>query len=365
MFADIYAATSLTAFWISAASSALFAAFGRRLTPSFFVRANLADVQAIHETPTPRLGGVGVMLGISVGGMDWFDDSIIQANYWLFLVSLAPVVVVGLIEDVFGFTRPYWRLAAAALSGIIFVTLFGQWLPRIGVPGVDWVMAAWPALAIVFTVFACTGVTHAVNLIDGVHGLSGMWSVAACISLALVAQEAGLEAHVRVLVLFGCAVLGFLIVNYPLGKIFLGDAGAYTIGNALAWTAVSIIWLSADVAPFALLLIFLWPVVDTLYAIARRLVTGRPVFEPDLEHMHHVVFRILLAFGITRRVANPFCSLILLPAYLAPMAAGIYFWNDNVTSTWIAILLGVLFVVSIRGIARLKEVKEGGRTSNL
>ena len=361
MLADILAAASLNAFLLSAACSALIVAFGRRLAQAFDWRSDLTELQAVHDTPTPRLGGVGVLLAIGLGAIDWFGDAVVQANYWLFIVSHAPVAAAGLIEDTFGSVRPRWRLLAAELSGILLVAIFGQWLPRVGVPGVDWAMAAWPILAIGFTIFACTGVTHAVNLIDGVHGLCGMWAVAASLCLAMVAQQAGLDAHVQALMLFCCAVLGFLAVNYPMGKIFLGDAGAYTVGHALAWIAVSIVWLSADVAPFALLLIFLWPVVDTLYAIARRLTNGRPIFAADAEHIHHIIYRMLHHGGLPRGVANPLSAIVLLPAYLGPMVAGICFWDDNATSAVVCLLFGGLFVVTVSGLTVWKKSKSGDR----
>ena len=139
----------------------------------------------------------------------------------------------------------------------------------------------------------------------------------------------------RALGLLLAALAGFLMVNFPFGRVFMGDGGAYVVGHILVWTSVSIVWASEDVSAFAILLIFLWPIADTLLAIWRRTFTGADMTQPDRLHFHQLVMRGLeiSVLGRGRRdIANPLAAAMIVPMALAPMFAGVLFY-DNVTAT--------------------------------
>ena len=99
------------------------------------------------------------------------------------------------------------------------------------------------------------------------------------------------------------AVLGFMVLNFPLGKIFLGDGGAYALGHLLVWSAIILINYASDVSAFAILLIFFWPVADTGLAIWRRWKLGNPTDRPDRLHFHQLAMRFIEIrfFGRDRR----------------------------------------------------------------
>lgn len=200
---------------------------GRENTTQFF-NAHANSVQAIHTQPTPRLGGIPVVIGfcasVVIAGLVLQSKSSI---FWLPLVTAAPVFIAGFIEDLHGGIAARVRLIASAVAGGLFIFVSGQWIQGVDILGLDWLLAASPLYAIAFTIFACAGATHAVNLIDGLNGLAGGFGVAASLCLALVAHNAGLEGHVVFLLILAASIIGFWVVNFPFGKIFLGDAGAY------------------------------------------------------------------------------------------------------------------------------------------
>lgn len=324
---------ALASFVVSVATClAIIAWFkGREKTTQLFT-AHANSVQAIHTQPTPRLGGVSVVVGfcasVVIGG------SLFQSNssmFWFPLATAAPVFIAGLIEDLFGGIGARVRLIASAAAGGMFIAVSGQWIQGVDIIGLDWLLAASPIFAIAFTIFACVGATHAVNLIDGLNGLAGGFVVAASLCLALVAHKAGLDGHVVFLLILAASIAGFLVVNFPFGKIFLGDAGAYTIGHALVWTAVSILAHADDVSAFALLLIFFWPICDTCFAIVRRLNARQPIGMPDRGHFHHIVYAGLDSFASGRVSAlfvNSTATLIILPFMVIPMVFGVAM-SDN------------------------------------
>jgi UDP-N-acetylmuramyl pentapeptide phosphotransferase/UDP-N-acetylglucosamine-1-phosphate transferase len=257
-----------------------------------------------------------------------------SSGYRLFLLVSAPLFVAGVAEDLGYPTGVRLRLLAALVSGVAFVVAFGQWLPRLDIPIVDTGMAM-PLIGIPFTVLACAGVTHAFNLIDGLNGLSTFVSIGVCAALMAICAQVGLPAHFQALGLLLAALAGFLVVNFPFGRMFMGDGGAYVVGHILVWTSVSIVWNSPNVSTFAILLIFFWPIADTFLAIWRRTVRGVDMTRPDRLHFHQLTMRGLeiTVLGRKRRhIANPLASAIIVPMAFAPMFVGFLFYN-NVTAT--------------------------------
>ena len=156
---------------------------------------------------------------------------------------------------------------------------------------------------ILFTIFATVGVVNAFNLIDGLNGLSSFVTVSVAVSLSIISFQSENTQISIFLVLMVAAVLGFLVLNFPLGKIFLGDGGAYAMGHLLVWSAIILINGSTDVSAFSILLVFFWPVADTGLAIWRRWKLGNPPDRPDRLHFHQLAMRFLEIrfFGRDRR----------------------------------------------------------------
>jgi UDP-N-acetylmuramyl pentapeptide phosphotransferase/UDP-N-acetylglucosamine-1-phosphate transferase len=333
------------------------------LLPGLRGRAHrdLGAAQCAHDTPTPRLGGVAIAAGLLIGAYAW--PPLGDTSFRLFLLTLAPLLAAGAAED-FGLPlSPTLRLLASAIAGLLFVWAFGEWLPRLDIVGVDWLLALSPLVAVPVTIFACAGVTHAFNIVDGLHGLAGGLALMAAAGLALVAREAGLDAHAAALWLLCAATAGFLAVNFPLGRLFLGDAGAYVLGHALAWIAVSMVARSADISAFAILLIFFWPVADTCLSMARRALSGAGVTEPDRRHFHQIVMAGLVGLsGGDRRRANPLAALVVVLLASAPVACGVLLWDRPTLATAAALLFGALFVASYLWLSGRWEVARGART---
>ena len=164
---------------------------------------------------------------------------------------------------------------------------------------------------ILFTIFATVGVVNAFNLIDGLNGLSSYVTVSVAVSLSIVAFQAG-NTQVSIFLVLCVAVLGFMVLNFPMGKIFLGDGGAYALGHLLVWSAIILINNATDVSAFMILLIFFWPVADTGLATG---VDGswetQLIVPTDFFHQLAMRFLEIRFFGRDRReVANPFATLI-------------------------------------------------------
>ena len=155
-----------------------------------------------------------------------------------------------------------------------------------------------------------------------------------------------------------------MTLNFPFGKIFLGDGGAYALGHLLVWSAILLLNQAKEINAFAILLIFFWPVADTGLAIWRRWRLGNPADRPDRLHFHQLTMRFLEIrfFGRDKRyVVNPVSTIVLLPMISAPQVLGILFWDNFEVTAWSSLGMGLLFIATY--LAGITVAKRGRGTS--
>jgi UDP-N-acetylmuramyl pentapeptide phosphotransferase/UDP-N-acetylglucosamine-1-phosphate transferase len=306
---------------------------GKHLSPRLTgSHSNLVAVQSAHTKVTPRIGGVAIFAALL--GLMFIVDPSDQSFLLKFIFGGSIIFFVGLAEDLGFGVSPKRRLLAVFVAGIAVVSLDGVWLTRLGVPFLD-TLVVFPLFGVLAALILTSGVANAFNMVDGVNGLSGVTAIAAAMSLSLISWHAGYEFGI----LFGfgliAAVFGFLAFNFPRGLIFLGDAGAYTLGFAVSWLGIFVLESNAEVAPWAIFLSMFWPISDMLLAIYRRSRRKADAMAPDRLHAHQLVMRSLelLFLGRARRhISNPLTTLILAPFVAAPAMTGAYFWNNNLAA---------------------------------
>ena len=293
---------------------------------------DIASVQAAHRKLTPRLGGLGIFGALLTGAA--FAPIGLSASYATFLMAATPLFLAGLAEDLGWHVSPKGRLLAAVVASIAVVVLLEAWVPRIGWSVLDPLMLNG-LLGVPVTIFVVVGIANAFNLIDGVNGLAGITALFSTIALSMIAAEAGYDNMVALTTFLALGILGFLALNFPFGLVFLGDAGAYTLGFVLAWFGVAILMTQPDVTPWAILLTMFWPVADTILAIYRRGLGRRPAMQPDRLHAHQLVMRSLEIYWLgrgRRHITNPLTTLILAPFIAVPVFVGVVFWDQNIAA---------------------------------
>lgn len=313
-------------------------------------------VQSAHTGFVPRVGGLAVFISI-VGLIPLMSFGFIPLSVVLdlnsysasaLILSAIPVFIVGLAEDLGYPMSPRARLIGSAISSILALLIFRSWLTKLGIPGFD-ILLTFSPFSVLFTVFATVGVVNAFNLIDGLNGLSSYVTVSTAISLSIIAFQVGNVQTTLFLLLLVAAVLGFMILNFPFGKIFLGDGGAYVFGHLLVWSSILMIKGEEEISAFSVLLIFFWPVADTGLAIWRRWKLGNPADRPDRLHFHQLAMRFLEIrfFGRDKRgMVNPISTIILIPMISMPQALGVLFWNNFSATVLCTALMGLLFVLT-------------------
>jgi UDP-GlcNAc:undecaprenyl-phosphate/decaprenyl-phosphate GlcNAc-1-phosphate transferase len=309
------------------------------LSPKNHVHA----VQAAHVNPTPRVGGAAIFLSLILSVP--FLQAVTTQRYMLLVIATSVIFSVGLAEDLTGKISPRMRLAAAFASSMLAIVLLELWLPRADIPGLDAVLSYWWVGAPI-TLVLTVGIANGFNLIDGVNGLAAITALIAALSFSIIADTAGLPGLSHITLMLAAGVSGFLVLNFPAGKIFLGDSGAYILGFVLSWLGIGIIANSSDVTPWAILLVLVWPVADTMLAIYRRSSKRRRTMAPDRLHVHQLVMRVLELRGFRRSVANPLTTVILIPFITLPAMLGVVLWDRPLLAFLCVLNFGIGFVIA-------------------
>ena len=324
--------------------------------------------QRFHLGHVPRLGGAGILIGAAcawlVAGftgttpfqIDWPLRTVL-----LLLLGILPAVLGGIAEDVTQRLPARVRLALTTCSAALLCWSLGLGVHRLGVPMIDQWLQAAPVLAIWVAILAISGLPHAFNLIDGYNGLAGTVAMLICLALAHVALQLGDRQLAAMLVCLIGATLGFLLWNYPHGKIFAGDGGAYMWGLVVAVGCIQLVQRHPTVSPWFPMLLLIYPVWETLFSIYRKLARGISPGTPDALHFHQLVFRRIVRVviheeGEARQLlarnnrTSPylwiFCALSVVPAVL--------FWNNTPVLMGFCLLFAVTYVAAYLMIIRFK-----------
>jgi UDP-N-acetylmuramyl pentapeptide phosphotransferase/UDP-N-acetylglucosamine-1-phosphate transferase len=309
-------------------------------------------VQKFHSIPVPRVGGIGVIIGLFAGqSAVFFLEPEVAIFGFLVITTAIPAFAAGLIEDLTKRVSVSKRLLVVAMSAVTGGFLLGSWLTRLDIPGVDYLMT-FSVVSILVTCFAVTGVANAFNLIDGYNGLASVVAIIILSGLAYVAHQVGdYYILISALAIIG-AILGFLVWNYPRGLIFLGDGGAYLIGFLIAELSILLVARNPLVSPWFPLLLVFYPIFETVFTIFRRIFIGKthPGL-PDAGHLHQLIYR-----RVVRWAAGDNCPKkktqrnALTSPYLWVMASfavipAVLFWNNTVALQVAALSFASFYVL--------------------
>jgi UDP-N-acetylmuramyl pentapeptide phosphotransferase/UDP-N-acetylglucosamine-1-phosphate transferase len=210
-------------------------------------------------------------------------------------------------------------------------------------------------VAVLFTAFAVGGVSNAINIIDGFHGLASGTTTLCLLAIACIAAHVGDTPLVLTAVMVAAAVAGFWMVNFPWGKLFLGDGGAYFAGFALAWLAVLLPMRNAEVSPWASLLVCGYPIMEVMYSIARWLHGRRSAGEPDRHHLHSLVSTQIIPKLLPRlhpTLQNSSVSVIMWICAAVPALAAIAFHQSTGWLVFCAVAVVVTYHFIYQRVAR-------------
>src|SRR6185312_8485861 len=255
-----------------------------------------------HTGPVPRLGGVGIFTGFCLSlGMLVVGYHIIGHNP-VYITDILrkfgpPAILIfllGLADDIYDV--PAWVKFAVQISAALIMFFEGM---RVN-PHVFGGHQFGTAASLVFTVLWVVGITNAFNLIDGLDGLAAGSALFSTMAVFIVGVIAGDRTMAIITVGLTGAIFGFLRFNFIPATIFLGDSGSLFIGFMLSAISLGGSQKSPTLVAVAIPVVACGlPIIDTAIAVARRFLSGKPIFGADKEHIHHK----LMKRGLTQRQA--------------------------------------------------------------
>lgn len=284
--------------WVVSFSICILIVATQRWHGRFSFDSDTGGVQKVHKKSVPRTGGLALCAGVLAAAcFDAFAAATTPAGtqartgMFLLLIASVPAFASGVMEDLTKAVTPRKRLFAIVASACLAVWLLGAALPRVDVWGLDDMLVFIP-FSIAMTVFAVAGITNAINIIDGFHGVAGIAIVIMLTGMGMIAWRCGDMLIFQLAVTAIGATIGFLMLNYPTGRLFMGDGGAYFLGFLAAEIAVLTIMRNPAINAWQVLAIYAYPVIEVLFSIYRRtMIYGTRAGAPDRLHLHSLFYR--------------------------------------------------------------------------
>lgn len=348
--------TYIALFMVALCSSLILTPIIRRLSVRFGWLDHPQDGRRVHHKALPRLGGIAIFVSVLVALsilplLHNLVTQTLRANWTQLLMIFVPATLVllcGLYDDLRG-ADARLKFVILSIAGALFYAMGGR-IDALSIPFVGSVSLP-PAASFLLTILWIVAITNALNLIDGIDGLAAGSALFAALVILIVSLMLD-HPHITVVALaLAGALIGFLRYNFNPATIFLGDTGSLFIGFTLAALSLQGAQKASTAVAIAIPLMALGlPVIDTGFALVRRFLSGRPVFQGDREHIHHM----LLGRGWSQRR-----TVFVLYAVCAALGLmSLLFVNENGRLTGLLLLVVGSAIVLAVGRLRYHEVDE-------
>ncbi len=252
---------------------------------------DLPNKRKVHQQIMPRLGGLAIFVSFIIGYLLFIPKTM---ETWPILCGASIIIIIGILDDIKGLSYKV-KLVGQIVAALV-IAVGGIRIEFVTMPFGDRI--EFDFMSIPITILWIVAITNAINFIDGLDGLAAGVSSIAFLTITGLALTMG----DTLMVLIGCimlgSTLGFLVFNFHPAKIFMGDTGSLFLGYMIS--VISIIGLYKNVALFSLMvpiIILGIPILDTTFAIIRRIIHKQPIAAPDKFHLHHCIIRL----GFTHR----------------------------------------------------------------
>jgi len=292
---------------------------------------DLTGIQKFHHQPTPRIAGIPVFMSFFIGL--WYID-LQEVSYAFLLLASLPVFVSGVIEDIIVRVSPLKRMISTLVSIVMVFILLNVGIASLGFTPIDYLLSN-SIVSLLFTLLVVGGVVNAINIIDGYNGLMTGYSIFVLIAIAYVANILGDGLIVQLSLILIASLSGVFIFNFPFGRIFMGDGGAYFIGFMMATIGLMLGIRNDEVSHWFILLLFIYPLYETTFSVYRRkIIHDTDATQPDANHLHSLVYRKLIScdrFKHNKVICNSMTAPVMWLLSLVGIAPAII-WFDNQTA---------------------------------
>jgi UDP-GlcNAc:undecaprenyl-phosphate GlcNAc-1-phosphate transferase len=273
--------------------------------------------QRVHEGEIPRLGGVIIYLFLVIFSFVLTNLEFAK-GLQISLLCLVPMMLITAKEDLTHNVDYKVRFLGLALSAAALIMIVINSLPVVDHIIVISELFHNPVFSFAFFTLCLITLANGFNFIDGMNGLLSFYLLGAlmsCVQLSYVVQDTFL---IQPILLYALLTILFLLANYPWGKIFMGDAGAYLMALLIGSWVINFFGTFESISSWNAGLIFFYPIAEVIYSFIRKLWQKKSPFQPDREHLHLKVFDILNTAMNKPRLANNLTTVFLAIFWLAP-----------------------------------------------
>jgi UDP-N-acetylmuramyl pentapeptide phosphotransferase/UDP-N-acetylglucosamine-1-phosphate transferase len=308
--------------------------------------------QKFHTGGTSRVGGLGVFAGLwgaALIALAYGAGQLAIQTAMLLLCSI-PAWGAGFAEDLTKKVGVGVRLGATMFAAAVAYFVLDGVLNRLDVKLFDFALA-YGLVALPFTMVAVGGIANAINIVDGYNGLASVIAMFIFAALGYVATSVGDTFLATVSFAMLAALAGFIPWNFPKGRIFLGDGGAYFTGFMIGEISVLLVHRHPEVSAWFPLMLVAYPVWETLFSIYRKKVfKGQSPGDADGMHFHQLVYKRVLRWKVGSRdptdrlVRNSLTSPYLWLFSLTTIIPAVIFWRDTLVLACWAFAFAALYV---------------------
>jgi len=310
--------------------------------------SNFHEPQKFHSEPIPRVGGLAIFIAIAI---EFLYSEISQPfknnNFQVFIIHFGSYAVfsIGLLEDITKKFSANLRLFLIIFISLVTSVLAGITLPKPGIVFLDNLLLI-PIFACLLTTLGVAGITNAYNIIDGLNGLASSTALITLVTIAILTYKVNDIEIFYISILIASAIAGFIVFNFPWGKIFLGDGGAYLIGFWTVCLTISAVNRNTqNFSPWLALILNLYPIIETVFSIARRLIKGVKYSQADTLHLHTLIYKInLMKDPNNPKLANNSTTLYFMIKNIVVAYIAIVFYKNSVALIIICVVYVVLYI---------------------
>ena len=315
---------------------------------------DLTGIQKFHHQPTPRIAGIPVFMSFFIGL--WYFD-LQEMNYVFLLLASLPVFMGGSIEDIIVRVSPFKRMISILASIVMMFVFLDIRIDFLGFTLVDYLLSN-SVVSLLFTLLVVGGVVNAINIIDGYNGLLIGYSIAVLLAIAYVANILGDGLVIQLSLILIASLLGVFIFNFPFGKIFMGDGGAYFIGFMMAVIGLMLGNRNEEVSHWFILLLFIYPLYETAFSVYRKkIVRNTSPSQPDGYHLHMMIYKRLVRrkfFKNNKTLQNSMTSPFLWALSLVGIIPAVIWYDNQIMLIIWAFIFMIIYTIIYRRIVHFK-----------
>ncbi len=295
-----------------------------------FMLSKYEAIQKIHEGEVPRIGGIIFYTGFLILLI------LNKINLFLILPLLASSLFIfsfSFYEDVKQNLSPFFRLIFLFIGS--FILVFSTDLPEINISFLSIIHGHYYFSILIF-ILSLMLLMNGFNFIDGLNGLSSFCFISILLSIYYVANSYNDYFLTSLIIVIFLSSLIVFFLNFPFGKIFMGDSGSYVYAIISGSLVIYLFKRNPELPSLFAMVILAYPITEMLFSIFRKVLMGYSPLQPDIKHLHHLIFFKLDGNKFSR---NNLASLLMLPICMLPFGLSYFSINYNLHNNLLKYLI--------------------------